>query len=63
MNLTKVTMFLSRTELASLLKLDKSQITRWNDFGYVPEKYQVKVMNALKRRKRALDKAYNEVIK
>jgi len=53
----------SRTELAKTVNLHKALITRWNDFGYIPDQYTVVVKKALRARKKVLDKAYEQAMK
>jgi hypothetical protein len=64
MDLKKVIdIFGKARELAKAVKVSDFTVNRWKQLGEIPDPYKGKVKTALKRRKKALDKAYNEVMK
>ena len=53
----------TRMAVAKAAGVAPSVISGWGEFNEVPQQYRVKVKKALRKRKRQIDKDYNEVMK
>ena len=60
---TVLKLFVRKGDLAKALGVLPSTVTAWAKFGKIPTPYIKKTKTALKRRKKALDNAYDEVMK
>jgi len=63
MKLNKVLLiFGTKTTLAHEMRVTNTRVSSWASFGEIPEEYIPAAIKALKRRKKALDKAYSDLM-